>query len=97
MPAHHEVVSRTPGWPGSATASHRGTPMSYAADWNETSASDDDAPEYDATASGIVQCLIMLAEEAAALKLSRTLDALRDALEICRVESKPAGPALVLH
>jgi hypothetical protein len=37
----------------------------------------------DATATGILQCLRMLAEEAASLHLTRTLTALRDAIETC--------------
>lgn len=39
-----------------------------------------------ATALGILQCLRMLADEAATLNLARTLIALHDALEICEAE-----------
>ena len=48
-----------------------------------------DAPETDSdpTARGIVQCLRMLAEEAAALGMGRTLDALQTAINVCAVES----------
>ncbi|HTR16866.1 MAG TPA: hypothetical protein VMI52_07525 [Acetobacteraceae bacterium] len=40
-----------------------------------------------ANANGISQCLRMLAEEAAALRLTRTLSAIKDALEIAKAES----------
>jgi hypothetical protein len=46
----------------------------------------DDSFGCDATATGILQCLRMLAEEAAMLRLSRTLDALREAIETCAAE-----------
>jgi hypothetical protein len=43
-------------------------------------------PESDPTARGIVQCLRMLAEEAASLGMARTLDALRTAITVCAAE-----------
>jgi hypothetical protein len=46
---------------------------------------DDDAVP--ANANGISQCLRMLAEEAAALRLTRTLSAIKNALEIAKAES----------
>jgi len=57
--------------------------------------SDDDpfAGECDATATGLMQCLKMLADEAGSLRLSRTQSALREALEICLCENGSApGP-----
>ncbi len=39
------------------------------------------------SANGIVQCLKLLAAEAASLKLSRTLSAIEDALEMAASES----------
>jgi hypothetical protein len=47
-----------------------------------------DGPDGDdeATARGIVQCLRMLAEEAAALGMARTLDALQTAITVCADE-----------
>jgi len=50
---------------------------------------DDDpfASECEANASGIMQCLQMLAEEAASLRLSRTLAALREAIDVCAAEN----------
>ncbi len=50
------------------------------------SMNEEDALACDATATGILHCLRMLAEEAAMLRLSRTLDALRDAIEACASE-----------
>ncbi len=47
---------------------------------------EDDNPACDATATGILHCLRMLAEEAAMLRLSRTLDALREAIDTCASE-----------
>jgi hypothetical protein len=41
----------------------------------------------DPTARGIVQCLKMLADEAAALGLGRTLSALETAMKVCVGES----------
>jgi hypothetical protein len=51
-----------------------------------------DGPEADndPTARGIVQCLRMLAEEAASLGMARTLDALQTAINVCAVESDAA-------
>ena len=40
----------------------------------------------DATATGIISCLRMLADEAATLKLARTITALRETIEICAAE-----------
>ena len=48
--------------------------------------SDDDGTECAATANGIIQCLGMLAEEAAALDLTRTMLAIREALKTCSAE-----------
>jgi hypothetical protein len=45
-----------------------------------------------ATPSGIMQCLRMLAEEAATLNLSRTLLAIHEALQTCESEG---GDAIV--
>lgn len=67
---------------------------------------DDDAqtvPSDDLTASGIVQCLRMLAEEAAALRLGRTLAALQTAIDVCAAETDAgaitaaAPPGVLLH
>jgi hypothetical protein len=44
----------------------------------------------DPTARGIVQCLRMLADEAAALGMARTLDALQAAMTVCAVEGDAA-------
>lgn len=44
----------------------------------------------DPTARGIVQCLRMLADEAAALGMARTLDALHAAIGICATEGDAA-------
>jgi hypothetical protein len=44
----------------------------------------------DPTARGIVQCLRMLADEAAALGMARTLDALQAAISVCAVEGDAA-------
>ena len=52
-----------------------------------TDGGDEPASEYDATARGIIQCLRMLAEEAASLGMPETLAALYSALETCRTES----------
>jgi uncharacterized protein with ATP-grasp and redox domains len=43
--------------------------------------------ECEANARGIMQCLRMLAEEAALLHLSRTLAALREAIDVCAAEN----------
>ena len=55
----------------------------------------DDSLACDATATGILQCLRMLAEEAASLQLNRTLVALRDAIAACASEREEPlfGPA----
>lgn len=66
--------------------------------------------ECEANATGIMHCLRMLADEAASLRLSRTLAALRDAIDACAAENvlqavegpagerlQPGGRALVLH
>lgn len=55
-----------------------------------------------ATADGIVQCLQMLAEEAAGLHLARTLAAIQKALQVCHEEGQEQprileGPAPTLH
>jgi len=51
-----------------------------------------DAPDGDAdpTARGIVQCLRMLADEAASLGMARTLDALHAAIKVCSAEGDAA-------
>jgi hypothetical protein len=43
--------------------------------------------ECEANAAGIMQCLRMLAEEAASLRLARTLAALRQAIDVCAAEN----------
>jgi hypothetical protein len=48
------------------------------------------------TPLGIVQCLTMLAEEAASLRLDRTLAALRAAMDVCAAESDGADPDIRL-
>ena len=66
--------------------------------------------ECEANATGIMHCLKMLADEAASLRLSGTLAALRDAIDACAAENvrqavegpagdrlQPGGRALVLH
>ena len=70
---------------------------------------DDDAPGPEASPTGIAECIRMLAEEAASLRLVRTLLALLETLEICQVEAmatkRPAAacvdvlerPALLVH
>ena len=62
---------------------------------------DDIEAECGPTADGIRQCLLMLAEEAAGLRLSRTLAAIETALQVCHEEGLappfPSGPALTLH
>ena len=52
---------------------------------------EEDSLSCDATATGILQCLRMLAEEAASLHLTRTLTALRDAIETCVAERIEPG------
>jgi hypothetical protein len=46
----------------------------------------DTEADADPTARGIVQCLRMLAEEAASLGMVRTLDALQTAIKVCAAE-----------
>jgi hypothetical protein len=46
----------------------------------------DSDSDCDATATGIISCLRMLADEAASLKLARTITALRETIEICAAE-----------
>jgi hypothetical protein len=48
--------------------------------------SDNDGTECAATARGIIQCLGMLAEEAASLDLTKTMLAIREALRTCTAE-----------
>jgi hypothetical protein len=51
-----------------------------------------------ASAHGILQCLRLLAEEAATLNLQRTLSAIQDALETAADESASETAAItVLH
>jgi hypothetical protein len=47
----------------------------------------------EADATGILHCLRMLAEEAASLRLTRTLAALRQALDVCAAEKVVDVPA----
>ncbi len=66
---------------------------------------DDDSLACEATATGILQCLRMLAEEAASLQLTRTLVALRTAIDACASErldpafdlAAPSIPPRMLH
>lgn len=72
---------------------------------------EDDQVGPEASPNGIADCLRMLAEEAASLRLVRTLMALLETMEICQVEAsgiprKPGRPrpsepieqpALVVH
>jgi hypothetical protein len=64
-----------------------------------TDPAEDDEP----SARGIEQCLRMLADEAATLRLGRTLAALRAAIAICAAESDPGSvsmgspPGALLH
>jgi hypothetical protein len=57
---------------------------------------DDNLPITDASPSGIAECLGMLADEAASLRLVRTFLALLETLEICRAEASAAAPVSVL-
>lgn len=55
-----------------------------------------DQPEKDAvgpTAYGILDCLRMLAEEAAQLDLSATLSAIEEAMNTCRIEATTSPTA----
>jgi hypothetical protein len=54
----------------------------------DSEASDSEA---DPTARGIMQCLRMLAEEAATLQMPRTLDALQAAITACAAEGDDAN------
>jgi len=54
---------------------------------------DPGAASYQADPRGIMHCLRMLAEEAATLRLARTFEAIRQALEVCASENRLA-PAL---
>ncbi len=47
---------------------------------------DEDSFGCEATATGILQCLRMLADEAASLNLTRTLVALHNAIDACASE-----------
>ncbi len=47
---------------------------------------ENDAMSCDATATGILECLRMLADEAASLQLGRTLTALHEAIVVCAAE-----------
>ena len=48
----------------------------------------------EASADGILQCLHMLAAEAADLRLASTLQALRDAIAVCQSERAEGGLAM---
>lgn len=48
---------------------------------------DKNLPAADASPSGIADCLRMLVDEAASLRLVRTLMALLETLEICQIEA----------
>jgi hypothetical protein len=64
---------------------------------------DDLDTDCSATPTGIMQCLRMLAEEAATLNLSRTLVAIQEALQACQSEgaetvlAPPGLQAVTLH
>ncbi len=51
-----------------------------------------DFDDTDPTAQGIVRCLRMLADEAAALHLGRTLAALQTAMLVCADEAETGEP-----
>jgi hypothetical protein len=60
--------------------------------------------EFAASAEGIMQCLRLLAQEAASLKLAGSLSAIENALAVVMMEGRqtqatlaPAGAALRLH
>ena len=56
---------------------------------------DDDLPEAlrHASAANLLQCLTMLADEAASLNLPRTMLALRKAIRACKTEqTRPVAP-----
>ena len=46
------------------------------------------------SANGILQCLRMLADEAAGLQLAGTLNALRTAIAVCAAESDPISAGI---
>jgi hypothetical protein len=48
----------------------------------------------EASADGILQCLHMLAAEAADLRLASTLQALRDAIAVCQNERAEGGVSM---
>lgn len=48
----------------------------------------------EASADGILQCLRMLADEAADLRLASTLKALREAINVCQSERLAVGLAM---
>lgn len=66
---------------------------------------DAEGAECDPTPRGIVQCLRMLAQEAATLRMARTLEALQSAIATCAAEgdgtAEPAAlivpPGTTLH
>ena len=72
---------------------------------------DSGSSDYEADSRGIMQCLRMLTEEAAGLRLAQTCEAIRRAIEICALENglvpipeatvteAPDGPAepAILH
>lgn len=53
----------------------------------------DHNPPTEASPGGIAECLRMLAEEAASLRLVRTLMALLETMEICQIEAAVITPA----
>ena len=50
----------------------------------------------DASADGIIQCLRMLADEAADLRLASTLKALREAIDVCQSERSTSGQGVAV-
>ncbi len=57
----------------------------------------DQQNECEATPSGLMQCLRMLVDEAALLRLPHTMCALQDAVEACRSEAQGHGPDRVVN
>lgn len=57
----------------------------------------DQQDQCEATPSGLMQCLRMLVDEAALLRLPHTMCALKDALEACRSETLGQRPDQVAH
>ena len=51
------------------------------------------ASDCHAAASGLLQCLVMLADEADKRRLARTHVALRKAIRACRDEAEPDSPS----